>query len=274
MGLLDTAEATVAHPDAPDLTLRIPSSEQVEARRDEGAPEEDFLAAWDFVSADGLLVETLALTRATVELGDAETRRFAMANLLVLRSYAQLAARYPGARLVAFGPVEREDGLDAVHAVGNFETEGGTRLIFRHVGLMREGQEEAIVAIISINPALMPVRTDAQLFDTYAGRTLASLRFGPAETGDSGPADRGSGEPETGERETGERATGDSGSGDAETDDAEPGGAETGDAERDDPVTESPEKNDVETGGSGTGDRENGPSDAGAAETTEAEIAD
>jgi hypothetical protein len=182
MGLLQTREETVRHPRAPDIVLALPSSDQVQVRR--GTPPEgaeDVVATWEFVG-DGGVLETLTLTLATVEPAPPEARRFAMANLLVLRSYAELSRRVPSARLIGFGPVGREGALDAVQAVGAFETEAGRNLVFRHVGLMAEGREEALVAIVTIDASRMPVRTDGELRDTYAGHAVASIRLAPDQT--------------------------------------------------------------------------------------------
>ncbi len=178
MGLLDSEEATVRHPQYPDFAISVPSSDEVTAERlDVPQNEEDVIASWEFRTGEGAVVETLTLTVARIDLAEPVLRQFAMANLLVLRSYAEIARRFPGARLIAFGPVEREDGLSAVQTVGNFETGDGRALVFRHVGLMAEGREQALVAIVNIDPERMPVRSDDDLVDTFAGRALESLRL-------------------------------------------------------------------------------------------------
>lgn len=178
MGLLDSEEATVRHSEYPDFAISVPSSDEVTAERlDVPQNEEDVIASWEFRTGEGAVVETLTLTVARIDLAEPVLRQFAMANLLVLRSYAEIARRFPGARLIAFGPVEREDGLSAVQTVGNFETGDGRALVFRHVGLMAEGREQALVAIVNIDPERMPVRSDDDLVDTFAGRALESLRL-------------------------------------------------------------------------------------------------
>ncbi|MEE4118802.1 MAG: hypothetical protein V2I65_07290 [Paracoccaceae bacterium] len=178
MGLLDSEEAIVRHPQAPDFAISVHSSDEVTAERlDVPQTEEDVIASWEFRTGEGAVVETLTLTVARIDLAEPILRQFAMANLLVLRSYAEIARRFPGARLIAFGPVAREDGLSAVQTVGNFETGEGRALVFRHVGLMAEGREQALVAIVNIDPERMPVRSDAELVDTFAGRALDSLRL-------------------------------------------------------------------------------------------------
>ena len=178
MGLLETEEAVVRHPVAPDFSLEIPSSGEVRVERIDVPPEqEDVVASWEFRTGGQGAVETLTLTIARIDPAEPVLRQFAMANLLVLRSYAEIARRFPGARLIAFGPVPRDDALTAVQTVGNFETEDGRNLVFRHVGLMEEGREEALVAIVNIDPERMPIRNDAELVDTYAGRALDSLRL-------------------------------------------------------------------------------------------------
>lgn len=178
MGLLESEEATVRHARAPDFAISVPSSDEVTAERlDVPQNEEDVIAAWEFRTGEGAVVETLTLTVARIDLAEPVVRQFAMANLLVLRSYAEIARQFPGARLIAFGPVAREDGLSAVQTVGNFETGEGRALVFRHVGLMADGREQALVAIVNIDPERMPVRSDAELIDTFAGRALGSLRL-------------------------------------------------------------------------------------------------
>ncbi|RDC73802.1 hypothetical protein DLJ49_06740 [Rhodovulum sp. 12E13] len=188
MGLLDSEEATVRHPRAPDFAISVPSSDEVTAERlDVPQNEDDVVAAWEFRTGEGAVVETLTLTVARIDPAEPVVRQFAMANLLVLRSYAEIARQFPGARLIAFGPVAREDGLSAVQTVGNFETGEGRALVFRHVGLMAEGREQALVAIVNIDPERMPVRSDSELVDTFAGRALGSLRL--VEDGGDLPAD-------------------------------------------------------------------------------------
>ena len=178
MGLLESEAATVRHARAPDFAISVPSSDEVTAERlDVPQNEDDVIAAWEFRTGEGAVVETLTLTVARIDLAEPVVRQFAMANLLVLRSYAEIARQFPGARLIAFGPVAREDGLSAVQTVGNFETGDGRALVFRHVGLMAEGREQALVAIVNIDPERMPVRSDAELIDTFAGRALGSLRL-------------------------------------------------------------------------------------------------
>jgi hypothetical protein len=178
MGLLQSEAATVRHARAPDFAISVPSSDEVTAERlDVPQNEDDVIAAWEFRTGEGAVVETLTLTVARIDLAEPVVRQFAMANLLVLRSYAEIARQFPGARLIAFGPVAREDGLSAVQTVGNFETGEGRALVFRHVGLMAEGREQALVAIVNIDPERMPVRSDAELVDTFAGRALGSLRL-------------------------------------------------------------------------------------------------
>ena len=179
MGLLETREETIRHPEAPDFSISLPESEDVEVRRAEAPPDApDFVAAWEFLGDEGP-VETLTLTLARVDTAEPEARRFAMANLLVLRSYPEIARRVPNARLTGFGPLARDDDLTAVQAFGAFETEGGRSLIFRHVGLMEEGRRETLVAIVNTDAARLPVRTEQDLYDTYAGHAIASIRLVP-----------------------------------------------------------------------------------------------
>jgi hypothetical protein len=190
MGLLQTREETVRHSVAPDFTITLPGSDDVTARAAAEAPaSDDFVAAWEFGSESGA-VETLTVTLARVARAPREQRRFSMANLLVLRSYAELSRSVPSARLLGFGPLERPDGLNAVEAFGTFETEGGRQFVFRHVGLMAPEREEALVVLVAIDAGRMPVRTDEELRDTFAGHALSSLRLLPdaADEGGAGGA--------------------------------------------------------------------------------------
>jgi hypothetical protein len=151
-------------------------------RQTEGAGP-DLLAAWDFLTEGDRLVESLIVTTGTVEPAPRETRLFTMANLLVLRSFPQIAEQFGSARLLAFGPVSREDGLDAVQMIGQFDPEPGRRIVFRHVGLMEDGREDVLIAIVNVDAGVLTVRNDAELLDTYASRALASLRLLPDEDG-------------------------------------------------------------------------------------------
>lgn len=180
VGLLQTETETVAPEDGPAFTLDLPSSDQVSVARKETAEAgPDLLAAWDFVTEDGRLVESLVITTGSVEPAPREARLFAMANLLVLRSFPQLATQFDSARLLAFGPVAREDALEAVQMVGQFDLEPGRRIVFRHVGLMQGEREDVLIAIINVDAGVLNVRNDAELLDTYASRALASLRLLP-----------------------------------------------------------------------------------------------
>lgn len=186
MGLLDRETVTIEHPIAPDFTIDLPRAEGMDVTRmDAPSGARDFIAAWEFVQ-DGL-VETLTLTAAEIEPAPKETRQFAMANLLVLRSYGELAKSVEDSQLLTFGPVQREDDLTAVQAVGAFATEGGRRIVFRHIGLMAEGRPEAIVAILNIDPTRLTVRSETQLHDTYGGLAVASIRL--TDRGLSAPAE-------------------------------------------------------------------------------------
>ena len=184
VGLLQTETVTVTPEEGPAFTLELPSSEQVRpVRREMEEAGPDLLAAWDFVTGDDRLVESLIVTTGTVESAPRETRLFTMANLLVLRSFPQLASQYQSARLLAFGPVARDDALDAVQMIGQFDPEPGRRIVFRHVGLMEAGREDVLIAIVNVNAGVLNVRNDAELLDTYASRALASLRLLPEQDG-------------------------------------------------------------------------------------------
>jgi hypothetical protein len=191
MGLLETAEVRLPlGEDAGTLVFDLPSSDQVRAVRNDDAPGENVVAVYEFRVADGRLVESLVLTRARVAPGPAEERRFAMANLLVLRSFGALVEQQPGARLLGFGPVTAEGGapgaLDAVQAIGTRPDQGGgeaQRIVVRHVGLMDERSDVVVVALVGIDSARLPVQNDAELGQTYTGLAIASMRMevpGPA----------------------------------------------------------------------------------------------
>ncbi len=136
----------------------------------------DVVAAWDFVNEDGRFVESLTLTTATVDLAEAETRRFALANLLVLRSFPQLANQFPEARLLAFGPASSENDLDIIQMVGSFTTPEDSRsIVFRHIGAMHPDRAEIVIAIINIDADVLPVRSDEDLIDTFAGQSFRTI---------------------------------------------------------------------------------------------------
>ena len=183
MGLLETEEVRLPlGDDGGALVFELPSSEQVRAVRNEEAPGENVVAVYEFRGEDGRLVESLVLTRAEIDRGPREQRRFAMANLLVLRSFGALMEQQPGARLLGFGPVP-EDGsapeaLDAVQAVGTRPGEDGAQaIVVRHVGLMAEDSAVAVVALVGIDTSRLPVQSNAQLGQTYTGQAIASMRM-------------------------------------------------------------------------------------------------
>jgi hypothetical protein len=182
MGLLETREVRIEEGAFPPFAIELPISKQVAVQRAELPPDaEDVLATWDFVTPEGRVVESLSITVARVDPAPPQARRFAMANLLVLRSFGELAARHPKARLAGFGPVDHDGGLDAVHAVGTFGGESGRRFFFRHVGLLTDETDAALVVICTLRPDLMPVRSQAQMRDTYTGRAIDSIRVLGAE---------------------------------------------------------------------------------------------
>ena len=183
MGLLETEEVRLPlGGDAGDLVFDLPSSDQVRARRNNEAPGENVVAVYEFRGEDGRLVESLVLTRAEVDRGPREDRRFAMANLLVLRSFGALMEQQPGARLLGFAPVPEDggapDALDAVQAVGTRPGEDDAQgIVVRHVGLMSEDSDVVVVALVGIDTSRLPVRSNAELGQTYSGRVIASMRM-------------------------------------------------------------------------------------------------
>ena len=183
MGLLETEEVRLPlGGNAGHLVFDLPSSEQVRARRNEEAPGENVVAVYEFLDEDGRLVESLVLTRAEVDRGPREDRRFAMANLLVLRSFGALIEQQPGARLLGFGPVSADggapDALDAVQAVGTRPGDDDPQgIIVRHVGLMADDSDVALVALVGIDSSRLPVRSDADLGQTYTGQAISSMRM-------------------------------------------------------------------------------------------------
>lgn len=199
-GLLQTETLELpATEDAPGLALEISTSQRVEAGVITQTDDPSVIAVIQFTTGEGSVVESLVLTTASVTTGDPEDRRFALANLLVLRSYPALAQRSEGAQLIGFGPLPGGapgapgDPLapvrpDAVHSIGTFTGPAGEPLFFRHVGMVVPGRERAVIALATINTDLMPVRNEADLADTYSGRALDSLRFLPAADPDA-PAD-------------------------------------------------------------------------------------
>ena len=185
MGLLEFQQIDIARNGAPYISLALPLGGGVQAYpRDTGATGDNVIAAWDFATEDGLFVESLTLATADIELGDPELRRFALANMLMLRSLPQLTAQFPGARVLGFGPVAHEGGLDMVQMVGTFAVPDSDRgILFRHIGVLRPDETRVLVAIINIDTGAFPMRSDADVADTFAGRALATLRFADQEEG-------------------------------------------------------------------------------------------
>ncbi|MEO1680804.1 MAG: hypothetical protein AAFU80_21875 [Pseudomonadota bacterium] len=160
------------------LSLDLPTADGLRiVPQDVPEDEGTVLAGFDFVTEDGVLAETLLLTRAQVEIADPEARKFAMANLLVLRAFPALRESYPDARMIGFGPIERDDDLVAVQMVGSFTTGESAQIVFRQIGLMDDGSEDVIIAIIYVNTALLPVRNPADIANTYGGVATDSLRL-------------------------------------------------------------------------------------------------
>ncbi|MDT0681430.1 hypothetical protein RM543_01940 [Roseicyclus sp. F158] len=193
MGLLET-DRTEIRDAVSDLdvdqpfALEVPRAEGVVVQDDPGPAR---LFAVNFLTEDGVFIESLSITGAEIEAEDEDGRQFALANLLVLRSFPALRDVFPDAEILAFGPAEFE-GFDAVQMVGRFTEPQAGEILFRHVGLMKPDGTDALVAISNIRPAMMPVANDEQFADTYSGWTLGTLEFlapGPDEETDDAPED-------------------------------------------------------------------------------------
>ena len=180
-GLLEFQQLDISREGAPFASLALPQGGGVRAvPRDMSGAGEGVIAGWDFVTEGGTFVESLTLTTARIDLADTETRRFALANLLVLRSFPQVVAQFPTARLLGFGPLVHEGGLDAVQMVGSFELPEEERgILFRHVGLMQPGSTEIVVAIVNVDTGIFPVRGQSDVVDTFAGAALRTLKLAP-----------------------------------------------------------------------------------------------
>jgi len=188
MGLLEFQQIDIARDGAPYISLALPQGGGVQAYpRDTDATPDNVIAAWDFATEDGRFVESLTLATAEIELADPELRRFALANMLMLRSLPQLTVQFPGARVLGFGPVAHDGGLDMVQMVGTFAVPDSDRgILFRHIGVLRPDTTRVLVAIVNVDTSALPMRTDTDVADTFAGRALATLRFTEAE-GESQP---------------------------------------------------------------------------------------
>ena len=197
-GLLQTETLELPETgEAPGLTMEIPTSPQVQASATRDNDDPSFIAAIQFRTETGRIVESIVLTHAALTTGDAEERRFALANILVLRSFPALARQSEDAQLLLFGPVPGFSAIapedpqaparpDAVQSLGTFTGAGGEALFFRHVGMVVPGREKAVIALITSDTCLMPVGGLADLADSYSGRTLDSLRFLPEPAGVEG----------------------------------------------------------------------------------------
>lgn len=181
MGLMQTAPLEVSsealgRPVPTPFAVTVPSAQDVVAEIQTGPSGP--LATVEFRDSAGRLVESVVFTEATVEAGTPEARAFAMANLLVLRSFAQLAEQRPEAQMLAFSPVEIGD-VPAVQLVGTFLSDDGATIFFRHVGFLPEGRENVLVVLCNIAPHLISVRSPRELEDTYSGWMLKALEFLP-----------------------------------------------------------------------------------------------
>ncbi|MEM0934725.1 MAG: hypothetical protein AAF646_04595 [Pseudomonadota bacterium] len=182
MGLLDVQNVDIARDGAPFASLSLPQGEGVRAvARDLGDAAGEVIAAWDFVTEDGRFIESITLTTAMLERGEPETRRFALANMLVLRSFPQLLNQFPEARLLAFGPMPNVNELDMVQMIGTFETPEDRRaIVFRHIGVLRSDSDEVLIAIVNVDTTRLPIRATEDLNDTFAGVALNTLKLADA----------------------------------------------------------------------------------------------
>jgi hypothetical protein len=193
-GLLQTERLDLpARNGLPALSVDVPVSSQVTPQVVTETDDPSVRAVIQFrTEPEGRVIESLVLTEARIEAGPVETRRFALANLLVLRTFPAIAQRSDDARLIAFGPVDREragdvgartdlDPPDAVESIGTISGDTGETLLVRHVGLLFPDREEAVIALVTIDTTRLPIRGNADIHDSYSGRTLDSLRFLPSE---------------------------------------------------------------------------------------------
>lgn len=183
MGLLEAQAIDINRDGTPFVSLTLFQGDGVRpVARDTSAAGGDIVASWDFVTEDGRFVESLTLTTASVDIAPSETRRFALANMLVLRSFPQIARQFSEARLLAFGPMENDNGLDVVQMVGSFSPSDSDRdILFRHVGTMHPERAEIVVAIINVDTDVLPVRSDTDVVDTFAGQSFRTLTFDASE---------------------------------------------------------------------------------------------
>ncbi|MEM1429450.1 MAG: hypothetical protein AAGG09_08325 [Pseudomonadota bacterium] len=186
MGLLELQEIEIRRDGAPYIALSLPQGGGVQAYpRDTSDASDNVIAAWDFATDEGQFIESLTLTTAEVDLADPEVRRFALANMLMLRSLPQLTAQFPSARVLGFGPLPHNGGLDMVQMVGTFAVPDTNRgILFRHIGVLQPDTTRVLVAIVNIDTGVFPVRNEDDVVDTFAGRSLATLRFTDADAQD------------------------------------------------------------------------------------------
>jgi len=157
------------------FAVSIASSETVSARF---KPEvEGALAAVEFAGPGNTFVESVVFTAATAEAEDPQDRAFALANLLVLRTFPSLIETFPDARILTFGRADVGNGLRAVQVIGTYTNGPHGPTVFRHVGMMLEGRPEVLIALINISDMRMPSRTPEHLDDTYSALALRSLRL-------------------------------------------------------------------------------------------------
>lgn len=183
VGLITYETVTLEHEGYPVMEISLPSSDEVTARiQDVPEDADDVIAAFEFVTETGVMAESLVLTPARIAPADPETRRFAMANLLVLRSFPPLGRTFDDAQLLAFGPLDPPEGFLGTQMLGTFTSPDGAPIFFRHVGLMLEDTDASMVAIVNTNAGLLPVRTENDMTDTFSDLALRSLTIvAPAE---------------------------------------------------------------------------------------------
>lgn len=183
VGLLEQApfsvdEKSLGKPVSTPFSLILPSSQSVGVRTQTDV--EGAILAVEFGTVAGAFVESAVFTAAQVSAGPDEQRLFAMANLLVLKSFPSLAENFPDARIAGFGPVDLGD-VPAVQLVGTYTGPNETPVVFRHVGFLPGDSDDVVVALVNIAATAMPVPNNEALDDTYTGWLLDSVRFGPSD---------------------------------------------------------------------------------------------
>lgn len=173
MGLLRTEPFRI---DAPGVSFEalLPMTDEVQARINPEA--EASLALVEFAGPGNTFLETVLFASAKVAAGTATERAFGLANLLVLRTFPRLKETFPDAQILGFSPLTVGD-TPAVQVVGTYTHDKLGPAVFRHVGLMPEGRDDVLLALISVSAVRMPARNAAELENTYSGWMLRQVTF-------------------------------------------------------------------------------------------------